>query len=454
MSFEDSSSPGPAIRVDNLSKHYRVYSKPSFRLVESLSPRLRERLEKRGEIQVVRALDDVSFEASAGESLSILGSNGSGKSTLLQLLVGVLSPSLGSVRIDGRVSAILELGAGFNPEFSGRSNVYLNAKVLGLDPHADGFIDKVESFADLGSFFEAPVKTYSSGMYVRLAFSIAMMSRPDLLVIDEALAVGDMFFQQKCFDFLENELSDVAKILVTHDLASASRFSERCLVLHRGRLVFDGPILDGIQHYTAQTTRSYRSPSRKEVPKDVDPDVSTAPELKATDSEDTIEKEPNDGSPTEPVESASELFSVRSLVEARSGSRELSGGELSPVKFEDKIVVDIEFWCGVDLDEPIFGYFFRNRTGLYVFGYNSASAGDQLKPIRAGMNRIRVEFEWPDVEPGAYSFSVGLGDGVDPLVHHIVGWSQGVAVVECIASEAVHGLVNNPALFEQLDGER
>jgi lipopolysaccharide transport system ATP-binding protein len=196
-----------AVSLKNVSKCFKRYARPVDRLKEILLP---------GQIRVDEfwALREVSLEVAKGDALGIIGQNGSGKSTLLQILVGTLSPTAGEVKVNGRVSALLELGSGFNPEFTGRQNVFFNGRILGLSQKAiEQKFDEIAAFADIGDFIDQPVKTYSSGMMVRLAFSVAVSTEPDILVIDEALAVGDVFFQQKCFERLR-ELKDSGATLL------------------------------------------------------------------------------------------------------------------------------------------------------------------------------------------------------------------------------------------------
>jgi lipopolysaccharide transport system ATP-binding protein len=201
-----------AIKVQNLSKCYEIYDKPRDRLLQMLS---------RGKKKYCRefwALRDVSFEIRKGETVGIVGRNGSGKSTLLQILCGTLNPTSGTVETHGRIAALLELGSGFNPEFTGRENVYLNASILGLSKEEiDARYDAIIEFADIGDFINQPVKTYSSGMLVRLAFSVQAQVEPDILIVDEALAVGDAKFQARCFDRLKKlKENGTSILLVTH----------------------------------------------------------------------------------------------------------------------------------------------------------------------------------------------------------------------------------------------
>jgi lipopolysaccharide transport system ATP-binding protein len=234
MSFE------PAIKVEGLSKYYHMYDRPEDRLKQAIIPRF-DRLLGRPPTQYARefwALRDVSFDVARGETVGIIGRNGSGKSTLLQIVCGTLAPATGSVQINGRVAALLELGSGFNPEFTGRDNVYMNGSVLGLSTaEIDARYRAIEDFAGIGAFIDQPVKTYSSGMVVRLAFAVSVSVDPDILVIDEALAVGDMAFQQKCLQRL-TDLREIGTtiLLVTHDIMLTRNYCSRVVYLDGGRV--------------------------------------------------------------------------------------------------------------------------------------------------------------------------------------------------------------------------
>ena len=227
-----------AVRVANLSKCYEMYGRPQDRLKQSIYPRLR-RLARRPPKQYYRefwALKDISFEVRKGETIGVIGRNGSGKSTLLQIICGTLAPTSGTVETNGRVAALLELGSGFNPEFTGRENVFMNGAVLGLnEEEISARFDDIAAFADIGEFIEYPMKTYSSGMMVRLAFAVSVCVKPDILVVDEALAVGDMAFQQKCFQQLADlRENDTTVLLVTHDIMLTRNYCSRVMYLERG----------------------------------------------------------------------------------------------------------------------------------------------------------------------------------------------------------------------------
>lgn len=226
-----------AIRVHNLSKHYHIYDHPRDRLLQMLW---------RGKKQFYRnfhALEDVSFEIAKGETVGIIGRNGAGKSTLLQLICGTLTPSHGQIEVNGRVAALLELGTGFNPEYSGRDNVMINAAILGLSPEETAArYDDIVEFADIGDFINQPVKTYSSGMYVRLAFSVAIHVHPDILIIDEALSVGDAFFQAKCMTRMRQMIDQGATLLfISHDIGAVKAICQKVIWLEHGKIRQQGP---------------------------------------------------------------------------------------------------------------------------------------------------------------------------------------------------------------------
>ena len=233
-----------ALQIKNLSKCYSVYSKPTDRLKQFLVPKVRDAigLSKRNYFDEFWALKNFSFSVQKGETIGILGRNGSGKSTLLQLICGTLSATNGSIQTSGKIAALLELGAGFNPEFTGRENVFLNASVLGLcRQEIEDRFDEFEKFADIGSFIDKPVKTYSTGMMMRLAFAVAINVEPDILVIDEALSVGDELFQRKCFSRIEEIKAKGATIIfVSHSGATIVELCDRAVLLHNGEKLASG----------------------------------------------------------------------------------------------------------------------------------------------------------------------------------------------------------------------
>ena len=435
MSSEPATGLRSAIIADQLTKEYVIYSQPHHRF---LNPVLARVGSERRHGSVVRAVDDVSLTVAEGESLAIIGRNGSGKSTLLEMLTGILEPTSGEVKVRGRVSALLELGAGFNPDFTGRENFRLNAGILGLSEAEIRDIEPaVEDFSELGPFIDEPVRTYSSGMYVRLAFAAAVHSSPEVLVIDEALAVGDIFFQQKCFEFMESELAEVTKLLVTHDLAQAARIADRCLVMEDGRAVYEGEILGGIEAFTARSIAGQvgdrlgpagdeAAPPQErdatETAGEIDPGLSSSPARFAVESVSARFRDP-DGQDWKPLKGSP--WALRS-------------GQVLRLRIRATV--------GRRVNEPILGFLFRDRVGNSVFGQNSLGAGIDLDPLDPGPVNIEMDLIWPEVAEGDYTATVGLGDGRHELHHKIVAWVQGIAVVTSIPDRPVHGQFNGQLL--------
>jgi len=234
-----------AIQVNHISKLYKLYDKPSDRLKESLG------LTKKKCYHEHFALDDVSFNIKKGETVGIIGTNGAGKSTILKIITGVLNPSEGQLHVNGRISALLELGAGFNMEYTGIENVYLNGTMIGFKKEEiDERLESILSFADIGDFINQPVKTYSSGMFVRLAFAVAINIDPEILIVDEALSVGDVFFQAKCYRKFEDFKAQGKTILfVTHDLGSINKYCDRVILLNKGKMVSEGNTKEVVDLY-------------------------------------------------------------------------------------------------------------------------------------------------------------------------------------------------------------
>ncbi|MDD5181287.1 MAG: ABC transporter ATP-binding protein, partial [Gallionellaceae bacterium] len=234
-----------AISVRNVSKCYRVFDDQRSRLLHAIWPKHTKGM------QEILALKDISFEIKRGEAVAIIGRNGGGKSTLLEILTGTLTPTTGEVKVHGRVSGLLELGSGFNPEYSGRDNVILNGLLLGLSREEIlGRFDEIEAFAEIGAAIDRPVKTYSSGMTMRLAFAVQVLCEPDILIIDEALSVGDFFFQQKCLGFIRGLCAKgVTLLFVSHDMGTVRDICRRAVYLKQGHLHFFGETYLAIREY-------------------------------------------------------------------------------------------------------------------------------------------------------------------------------------------------------------
>lgn len=253
-----------AIKVSNVSKNYKLYSKPFDRLKEALHP-FKKKFHNN-----FNALNDISFKIRKGEIVGILGTNGSGKSTILKIITGLLNPSQGTVEVNGKISALLELGAGFNHEYTGLENVYLNGTMMGFSKEQmDEKLDDILSFADIGEFVRQPVKTYSSGMFARLAFAVAINIEPDILIVDEALAVGDMFFQEKCYEKMKDMVRSGATILfVSHSLPAIRNFCQRAIWIEKGILRDQGKadvICDIYKNYIEQRESAVSSVNVNEM---------------------------------------------------------------------------------------------------------------------------------------------------------------------------------------------
>jgi len=430
----------PILSVRNLSKTYRVFGRPHERVLQAIADR---RGTGRLHCFEVPAVKQVSFDLNAGESISIVGRNGSGKSTLLEMIVGTLQPTTGSVTRPERISALLELGAGFNPDFTGRENFRMAASIHGLhQSEIDAIEEKVERFAEIGRFIDEPVRTYSSGMYVRLAFASAVHVRPDLLIVDEALAVGDIFFQQKCFEFLDSNLRDTPKLIVTHDLASAVRLSSRCIVLEDGHVVFDGEPLEAVEIYTAASLRA-NSQRRIEEAELLDPSDAS--------SEPVGEDEGITGSEISQVatsgiglSSASELLRIQEISVVVNGkTTRAEPGIPVVVTHGDDVRVDFLANIGTTIDEPVWGYNMRDRMSTPVFGENTIGCGMSVDRMAPGSYSLSLGFSWPEVQQGEYTMTIGVGDGRHSLHHEIVAWVQSVLQFAVVPKRDVHGLFNN-----------
>ena len=395
------SAPDPVVSTHQLSKMYSLYANPRDRLNQSLwyaLPAFMRRKERRF-FEEFWALRDISFSIRPGEVLGIIGQNGSGKSTLLQILAGTLEQTSGTLKVRGSRAALLELGSGFAPEFTGRENVYMAGSILGLDrPEIERRFDEIAAFADIGDFIDQPVKLYSSGMYVRLAFAVQTAIRPDLLVVDEVLSVGDIFFQQKCFARLEELIAGgTAVAVVSHDMGVIQRFSHRTVLLHRGESLFAGEPGEAVQRYYL-TERAGRVFDRNTIP----PDDAA--------SDDFTGRVPDWPSPEAflPLERASFLG---------GGGARCTGIALCRADGQPGFVFEMgetafffsEFELLTDIGVPIGGVTLTDHLNVIVHGKNSAQAGFAGPSNLPAGSRVRVRQQIDlALAPGQYTFSVGF----------------------------------------------
>ncbi|MBE0584284.1 MAG: ABC transporter ATP-binding protein, partial [Desulfofustis sp.] len=373
--------PDIAIQLKDVCKCYRLYKRNSDRIKETFHP-FRKQYHK-----PFLALDTISFSARKGESIGIIGKNGSGKSTLLQILCGVLQPTSGEVVVNGRISALLELGAGFNPEFTGRENVYLSATIMGLSrDYVERNLERIFSFADIGEYVDQPVKLYSSGMYVRLAFATAISIDPEILIVDEALAVGDIFFQQKCIAHMKEMKSKSTIIFVTHDLQSMVNLCERGILLDQGRIIFDGDPIDTLSRYT-KMIHNERFQDARTPPVSLQALTAALPLRSAQQEDNWIAVSADDvGGALEVV-----IRRVRVLDENYQIKETVVQG--------DKVVIQVELLVGRPIDNAIIGYTVKDRIGNAIFGENTCSSLPDRFTLSQGNALITYEFVWPEVHP-------------------------------------------------------
>jgi len=409
-----SSASSVAVDVAELSKIYRIYAQPQDRFKEMMLGRFGQRYSRD-----FWALQDVSFEVLKGERLGVIGCNGSGKSTLLQILAGTLAPTSGRVTVNGKVAALLELGSGFNPEYTGRENVYVNASILGLSrEETDARFDRIAAFADIGEFLDQPVKTYSSGMFVRLAFSVATSVDADVLLIDEALAVGDVFFTQKCYRHLNSLIErGVAVVLVSHDASAVSQFCSAVLVLDRGRAVFHGETVAGIRTYFA-LQRSGQAPS---LTLQTGGPMSEG-SVSGLSRRSSLSSSSGSSGGFDRAEGiadwpANEAFlPVDRLDTIGSGARctavalcDDQGHPCQTFEMGQAAVFYFEFALDEDLQVPSGGVEIFNERNIVVHGKNSLQHGAPAPPAVPRGARVRFRKRVVlDVAPGAYTFGLGL----------------------------------------------
>lgn len=431
MSFD----PDVVIAVEGLSKRYEIYDRPRDRLLQMLA---------RGRRQYFRefwALRDVGFEVRRGETLGIVGRNGSGKSTLLQLICGTLNPTAGRIDVRGRVAALLELGAGFNPEFTGRENVFMSAKLLGLSQaEVEARFDAIAAFADIGAFIEQPVKTYSSGMYVRLAFAVIAHVDADILVIDEALAVGDAVFTQRCMRFIRAFQARGTLLFVSHDIAAVQSLCRSAIWLANGQLRAYGLSQDVSQAYlrfTAQETYGDDAvledlQSSAAVPA-TPPPPRSAPAA-AIDYDVVVQSTPNVSAATGWKTGDAEIVDIAVMAANGSDVQVFQGGE--------RLVLRIRAFAHKPLASPIIGFLVRDRLGQDLFGENTMAFAN-VKPPKADAGQsleATFEFVLPMLPNGTYAVMVSIADGdvYSQIQHH---WMNDALILQVSSSKVRYGLV-------------
>ena len=426
-----------AISAENLSKCYQVYAKPFDRLRQAFGARMRKvlRLPARKYFEEFWAVSGVSLRVGRGQTVGIIGRNGSGKSTLLQILCGTLSPTSGSVEVRGRVAALLELGSGFNPEFTGRENVYLNAAVLGLRRETvDLRFEEIQAFADIGEFIDQPVKTYSSGMAVRLAFAVIAHVDADILVVDEALAVGDAAFSQKCMRFLRDFRKSGTVLFVSHDAASILNLCDHAIWLDHGRMRLQGSPIDVSNAYTEFTAQQVYGDSLKlRAIRRADSGQIESREVRSP--VDTVEIFDNIANSEGWETGSAEIVSVRLTNLTRDNAGVFGGGE--------RVELVVRARSTEPLASPIVGFFVKDRLGQSLFGEHTFTYSPGFSIGSDQLIEATFVFALPMLPDGDYSMTVSIADG-DPNVHVQHHWLHDAVKIKVASPVLRYGLVGIP----------
>jgi lipopolysaccharide transport system ATP-binding protein len=415
-----------AIQVESLSKCYSIYNQPQDRLKQSIIPRLQRLVGQPPKVYYREfwALRDVSFDVHKGETIGIVGRNGSGKSTLLQLICGTLTPTSGSVRTSGRIAALLELGSGFNLEFTGRENVYLNGAVLGLSTdEIDARFDDIAAFADIGDFIQQPIKIYSSGMVLRLAFAVQAMVDPEILIVDEALAVGDEKFQRKCFARLEELKSNGTSILfVSHSGPQIVELCEKALLLEHGeRLLYTQPS----RAVNAYQKLIYAPPDHQAIlAQEYRTEDLTGNRAGVTRKSIELPLESNNSS-TEEDSFDPGLFPETTVVYPVQGAEILSfrifnqnGKTVNVLTFGEEYQFEISGQFLADRERVFFGLHIRTISGVAVTGQRYPEEGKYIEKVNSGEHfKIRFGFKMV-LLPGTYFSGGGIWSFSEPTCLH------------------------------------
>lgn len=411
-----------AISLKNVSKSFKNYEKPIDQLRDILLP-------SKNLGSDFWALNNINIDVLKGETFGIVGKNGSGKSTLLQIISGILMPSTGDVHVSGRISALLELGSGFNPEFTGMENVFFNGRLLGLtEQEIRNKLDDIAAFADIGSFIERPVKTYSSGMFVRLAFAVAVNVHPEILIIDEALAVGDIAFQYKCMTKIKRlKNSGTTIIFVSHDNSAVSFLCERSVWLSNGKVMEIGFSRSVINNYIAFLSLPNGSNT-------IQPNL----DEKSTGTQD-------------PQGYELEVVSGVENMDQRMGNQKCKilgvclfdshGKPTKSLEHQEKFSLRISLQANEATDSPLIGFNMSDRLGHHIIETNSMREGVYLPALQSGsILTIEFKLEMPALCAGHYSFSVDVNDG-NEQVHELCDWIVNAIVGECINENKSYGLL-------------
>lgn len=413
-----------AIRVENLSKVYKLYDKPIDRLKESLHP-FKKKYHKD-----FYALNSISFDVKRGTTVGIIGRNGAGKSTLLKIITGVLSPTSGHVKVNGKIASLLELGAGFNPEYTGVENIYLQGTLIGYSQEEmDSKVDSILAFAEIGDFVYQPVKSYSSGMFARLAFAIAINVEPDILIVDEALSVGDASFQNRCIRKME-EIGEkgVTILFVSHDTQTVNKFCNQVIWIDGGSIKEKGDpnlILENYMSFMSYGVESQRVISNKpsDLEKSKEGNNFKSNDLKLIDV------------------SSLECFGEMNAKINSIGFFDESDKPITTLKQGTWVKFICEFYTSIDLFDVSVGMLLKDSLNNNIFTFNSYMYKSVLKEVKKDQNvRTSVLFKVPKIYPKEYVVTVALSEGVQ-ISHVQQHWIYSAATINVITNDFVDNCI-------------
>jgi len=397
-----------AVFLNGIEKSYKLYHSPLARFKEALHPRKKKYYEN------FYALKDINLDIPKGQTWGIIGLNGSGKSTLLKIICGVIQADCGSLQVNGRIAALLELGSGFNPEYTGRQNVFFSGALADVSrAKMEERFPEIEAFAEIGDFIDQPIKSYSSGMLVRLAFAVAVHVSPDILVVDEALAVGDSRFQHKCMKKIKSFQGRSTMLLVTHDMNAVLTLCDQVIWLHEGSLIEIGEPKKIVDKYTQAF---YEGASAESTEK-----LSTMPIIESSAVAKIADTATDFG-----IKEVS-INKVAFFSQERGPIDSVYGGEAVIFQFWMKAVSNIE--------KPIVGLLVKNKLGIEIFGFNSITLRTKMSPLKSGdCCLVDFRFVWPRIAVDSYAISIAVAEG-DLDNHRMHHWIHDILTVEVLSTQ-------------------
>ena len=416
------------IELKQISKSYKIYNHINDRLKEAFN------IFGKQYSTDFYALNDINFTVHKGETLGIIGLNGAGKSTLLKIISGVLNPTTGTCVVNGKVTSLLELGAGFDPEYTGYENIYLYGSIYGYTREdMNAKLDDIVSFADIGDFVNQPVKNYSSGMFARLAFAVIAHLEPDILIVDEALSVGDIFFQQKCNIFMKEKMKDATKIIVTHDMNSIATMCDRVIVLNKGQIAFNGEASEAIEYYLKYAQNKVFKEEQDE----------------AQELENTRRQIEEDNSSYQVI-GLDKISGSQDAIMTHCAIYRNNQPFNGVVRVGETIEVRLKVYAKKDISQAIFGYLIKDKYGNAIFGQNTVENNEGYEMKANHTYEEKLSFVWPEIAKGDYFLTPGIGAGNDESTHQIVCWAHNIAHFQNINDNFVHAMFNNQIINFEL----